>query len=90
MKKGIIVGIGIGILVIGLFVGMGIRSTPSGLPGLGGLPDSGNNEMSMSDDVKVIVSRGETTSNSESVELVPESQTIEINLEDGAGSNDNN
>jgi hypothetical protein len=91
MKKGIIFGIGVGILIIGVLVGMGARSTPLGLPGMGGLPDSDENQMSMSDDVQVSVSRGEPISDDESTDNVPdESKTIETNLDDGAGSTDNN
>ncbi len=88
MKKGIIFGIGIGILVIGIVVGMGAGSTPLGLPGL---PNSGDNQMSMSDSVQVSVIKGESVNPEESItsETI-ESKTIEANLNDGAGSSDQN
>jgi len=88
MKKGIIFGIGIGILVIGIVVGMGAGSTPLGLPGL---PNSEDNQMSMSDSVQVSVIKGESVNPEESItsETI-ESKTIEVNLNDGAGSSDQN
>jgi len=90
MKKGTIFGIGIGILIIGIVVGMGAGSTPVGLPGLGGLPNSEDNQMSMSDSVEVTVIRGDNSENEESTEPEMKTKTIEVNLNDGAGSNDQN
>ena len=90
MKKGIGIGIGIGILIIGIFVGTGMGSTPSSIPGMGGIPNSGDNQMSMSDSVQVTVSRGEPKDVSEYTDNASEHQTIEVNLEDGAGSSDRN
>jgi len=91
MKKRIIFGIGIGILIIGIVVGMGAGSTPAGLPSLGGLPDSEDNQMSMSDSVQVSVIKGESVNPEESITSdTIESKTIEVNLNDGAGSSDQN
>ncbi len=91
MKKGIIFGIGIGILIIGIAVGMGAGSTPVCLHGLGGLTDSEDNKMSMSDSVQVSVIIGESVNPEESINSETiESKTIEVNLNDGAGSSDQN
>ena len=91
MKKGIIFGIGIGILIIGIVVGIGARSTPGGLPGIGGLPNSGDNEMSMSDDVQVSVTKGESANNDDPTDSeTVEGKTIEKNLDDGAGTSEQN
>jgi len=91
MKKGIIFGIGIGILLIGIVVGMGAGSTPGGLPGLVGLPNSDDNQMSMSDRVEVSVVKGESVNPEESINSETiESKTIEINLEDDAGASEQN
>ncbi len=89
MKKGIIFGIGIGILIIGIVVGMGAGSTPGGLPGLVGLPNSDDNEMSMSDNVQVSIIKGESGNNDEPTNSeTTEGKTIEKNLDDGAGTSE--
>ncbi len=89
MKKGIIFGIGIGILIIGIVVGIGARSTPGGLPGIGGLPNSDDNEMSMSDNVQVSIIKGESGNNDEPTNSeTTEGKTIEKNLDDGAGTSE--
>jgi len=89
MKKGIIFGIGIGILIIGIAVGIGARSTPGGLPGIGGLPNSDDNEMSMSDNVQVSIIKGESGNNDEPTNSeTTEGKTIEKNLNDGAGTSE--
>ncbi len=91
MKKGIIFGIGIGILLIGIVVGMGAGSTPDGLPGLGGLPNSGDNQMTMSDRVQVSVVKGESVNPEESIDSeTTESKAIDVNLEDGASAGEQN
>ena len=91
MKKGIIFGIGIGILIIGVVVGLGAGSTTGGLPGIGGLPGSEDNQMAMSDNVQVTVTRGESAINEENAETgTSKSNAIEVDIEDGAGSSDQN
>ena len=59
MNKGISIGIGVGIIIIAIVIGISGGSTFSGLPesGLGGgLPDSDNDNMQMSDDIELKVS----------------------------------
>jgi len=91
MKKGIIFGIGVSILIIGIVVGIGARSTPGGLPGIGGLPNSDDNEMTMSDNVQLSVIKGESVNNEESTNSETiEGKTIEKNLDDGAGTSEQN
>jgi len=91
MKKGIIFGIGIGILLIGIVVGMGVGSTTSGIPGLGGLPNSDDNQMSMSDSVQVSVVKGESVNPEESIDSeTTESKAIDVNIEDGTGAGEQN
>ncbi len=91
MKKGIIFGIGVSILIIGIVVGIGARSTHGGLPGIGGLPNSDDNEMTMSDNVQLSVIKGESVNNEESTNSETiEGKTIEKNLDDGAGSSEQN
>lgn len=91
MNKGIIFGIGIGILIIGIVVGIGVRSTTGSIPGIGGLPNSDDNEMSMSDNVQVSVIKNESANNDESTNSETiEGNTIEKSLDDGAGTNEQN
>jgi len=87
MKKGFIFGIGAGLLIIGIVVGLGSGSTPLGLPGL---PSPEDNQMSMSDSVQVSVIRADDSVNEESTEPEVQSKTIEVDLNDGAGSSDQN
>ncbi len=91
MKKGLLIAIGVGIAVIGIAAALGGGYTPTGLPQIGGIPESDDNQMSMSDEVKVKVIRGDESSDQGSTsDDGLKGNTIEINLNDGAGSTDRN
>ena len=89
MKKGAIFGIGIGIAAAIVIISVnGLGYTTSGIPGSGeGLPGSPENNMMFGDRISVTVIPGDSANESLPSEK-SSGQTIEVNLRDGVGSED--
>ena len=89
MKKGAVFGIGIGIVAAIVIISVnGFGSTPSGIPGSGdGLPSGSENNMMFGDKISVTVIPGDSKKEGLPSENTS-GQTIEVNLRDGVGSED--